>query len=78
MTKLGHELCLLLNLLYGLIPSIARPSLRFLGSHSNSGDKQLIFFHYGESTTCRNNPSHFLPFVFYFKFFASLTLAKNV
>jgi len=75
--KTDHELCLLLKLPYGFIPSVARPSLRFLGSLPNSGYKVSIFFHCGESTTCRNNPSHFLPFACHVKFFASLTLAKK-
>ena len=52
-------------------------SLRFLGSLPNSGYKESIFFHCGESTVCRNNPSHFLPPECRLKFFASLTLAKK-
>jgi len=76
-SKIGHELYLLLKLPYGFIPSVARPSLRFLGSLPNSGYKQSVFFHCGESAGCRNNPSHILPFECHVKFFASLTLAKK-
>ena len=66
-----------LNYRTNSFPSVARPSLTFLGSLPNSGYKESIFFHCSESTACRNNPSHFLPLECHLKFFASLTFPKN-
>ena len=56
-----HVLCVLLMLLYEFIPSVERPSRRFLASLSNSENFSLIIFHCRESAECRNILSIILP-----------------
>jgi len=70
-------LCLLLKFPQGFIPSIASPSLKFLGSTPKFGNVSSIFFHCGESAGCRRRLSHFLPSTCHFRFFAS-SLMENV
>ena len=60
-----------------VIPSEARPSLRFLGSCAKSRYKRSIVFHWGELVGCQSNPSLFLATACHVKFFASCSLANN-
>ena len=76
-SKMGHELWLVVKVPNGFIPSVARPSLKFLGSAPNSGYRRSIAFYCGLSAGCRINPSDFLVFACHIRFFASSPLANN-
>jgi len=47
----------LLNVLYGLSPSLGNPSLTFHGSNAKSGCSESKVFQASESTGCLNFPS---------------------